>query len=65
MNPYLLPEIALQRQQELRLAALRCRPAGRRSHYPVTAASRVHPGGPMRSKPKIFTALLLAAFRKV
>lgn len=65
MNSYLLPEIALQREQELRLAARHYRPARRRSHRPVNAASRIRPGGPMQFKPKILLAPLLAALRKV
>ena len=64
MHPYLLQEIARQREQDLRRAARQHRPAGRRSHRPVTAARTVRPGGgPTRSKPGILAALLLAAFR--
>jgi hypothetical protein len=64
MHPYLLPEIARQRQEDLRRAARQYRPAGPRSQRPVTAARTVRPGGePTRSKPRILVALLLAAFR--
>jgi len=64
MHPYLLPEIARQRQEDLRRAARQYRPAEPRSRRPVTAARTVRPGGePTRSKPMILIALLLAAFR--
>ncbi|HJY95227.1 MAG TPA: hypothetical protein VJ371_09740 [Streptosporangiaceae bacterium] len=64
MHPYLLPEIARQRQEDLRRAARQYRPAEPRSQRPVTAARTVRPGGePARSKPRILIALLLAAFR--
>jgi hypothetical protein len=64
MHPYLLQEIARQRQEDLRRAARRYRPAGPRSHRPVAAARTVRPGGePTRSKPMILAALLRAAFR--
>ena len=64
MHPYLLQEIARQREQDLRRAARRYGPAGRHSHRPVTAARKVRPGGaPTRSKRRILVALLLAAFR--
>ena len=64
MHSYLLQEIARQRQEDLRRAARRYRPAGPRSRRPVTAARTVRPGGePARSKPRILVALLLAAFR--
>jgi hypothetical protein len=64
MNPYLMQEIARQRQEHLRRAARQYGPAERRSYHPVTAARTVRPeGGPTRSKPRILVALLLAAFR--
>jgi len=63
MYSYLLPAIACQREEDLRRAGRQYRPAGRRSHLPVTAARTVRPrGGPVRSKPMILVALLLAAF---
>jgi hypothetical protein len=63
MHPYLLQEIARQRQEDLRRAARHYSPAGPRSHRLVTAARTTHPGGgPMRSKPMILVARLLAAF---
>jgi hypothetical protein len=64
MHPYLLQQIARQRQEDLRRAARQYGPARPRSHRPVTAAKTVRPGGePTRSKPMILVALLLAAFR--
>jgi hypothetical protein len=64
MHPYLLQEIARQREEDLRRAARRYGQAGRRSHRPVTAARTIRPGGePTPSKPRILVALLLAAFR--
>ncbi len=58
MHPYMLQEIARQRQEDLRRAARRYRPA--------TAARTIRPGGePMRSKPKILVALLLAALTAI
>ena len=64
MHPYLLQQIARQRQEDLRRAARQYGPAGPRSHCPVTAARTIRPGGePARSKPMILVALLLAAFR--
>jgi hypothetical protein len=64
MHPYLLQEIARQRQEDLRRAALQYGPAGPRSHRPLTAARTIRPGGePTPSKPRILVALLLAAFR--
>ena len=63
MHPYLLQEIARRRGEDLRRAAPHYGPAGPRSHRPVTAARTTRPGGePMRSKPMILVALLLAAF---
>ena len=63
MHPYLLQEIARQREKDLRRAARHYGPAGHRRHRPVTAARTVLPGGgPTRSKPMILVALLLAAF---
>jgi hypothetical protein len=63
MHPYLMQEIARQREEDLRRAARQYGPAGRRRYRPVTAARTVRPGGePMRSKPRILVALL-AAFR--
>ncbi len=53
MHPYLMQEIARQREGDLRRATRQYRPAGARSRRPVTA---------MRSKPMILVALLLAAF---
>ena len=38
MHPYLLPEIARQREEDLRRAARQYGPAGPRSHRPVAAA---------------------------
>jgi hypothetical protein len=65
MNPYLMQEIARQREEDLRRAARHYGRAGRRRHRPVTAARTVRPGGGrMRSKPMILVALLLAAFRQ-
>jgi hypothetical protein len=64
MHPYLLQQIACQRQEDLRRAARQYGPAGPRSHRLVPAAKTVRPGGePTRSKPMILVALLLAAFR--
>jgi hypothetical protein len=64
MHPYLLQQIARQRQEDLRRAARQYHPAGPRSRRPVTSARTVRPGGePTRSKPMILFALLLAAFR--
>ena len=64
MHPYLLQQIARQRQQDLRRAARQYGPARPRSHRPVTEAQTIRPGGePTRSKPMILVALLLAAFR--
>ena len=64
MHPYLLQEIARQREEDLRRAARQYGPAGPRSHRPMTAARTVRPGGgPTRSKPTILVARLLAAFR--
>jgi hypothetical protein len=64
MHPYLMQEIARQRQEDLRRAARHYGPAERRSYRPVTAARTIRPGGGrMRSKPVILVALLLAAFR--
>ena len=64
MHPYLLQEIARQREADLRRAARHYGPAGPRRHRPVTAARTVLPGGgPTRSKPMILVARLLAAFR--
>ena len=64
MHPYLLQEIARQREKDLRRAARHYGPAGPRRHRPVTAARTVRPGGgPTRSKPMILAARLLAAFR--
>jgi hypothetical protein len=64
MHPYLLQQIARQREEDLRQAARQYGPAGPRSHRLVTAAKTVRPGGePTRSKPMILVALLLAAFR--
>jgi hypothetical protein len=64
MHPYLLQQIARQRQQDLRRAARQYGPARPRSHRPVTEARTIRPGGePTRSKPMILVALLLAAFR--
>ena len=64
MHPYLLQQIARQREDDLRRAARQYHPAGPRSHRPVTAARTIRPGGePARSKPMILVALLLAAFR--
>jgi hypothetical protein len=64
MHPYLLQEIARQREEDLRRAARQYGPAGHRRHRPVTAARTVRPGrGPTRSKPMILAARLLTAFR--
>ena len=64
MHPYLMHEIARQREEDLRRAARQHGPAGRRSRRPVTAARTIRPGGePTRSKPGIVVALLRAAFR--
>jgi len=64
MHPYLLQEIARQREEDLRRAARHYGQAGPRRHRPVTAARTVRPGGgPTRSKPMILVARLLAAFR--
>jgi hypothetical protein len=64
MHPYLMHEIARQREQDLRRAARQRGPAGPRGHRPVTAARTIRPGGePKRSKPMILVALLRAAFR--
>jgi hypothetical protein len=64
MHPYLLQQIARQRQEDLCRAAWQYGPAGPRSHRPVTAARTIRPGGePTRPKPMILVALLLAAFR--
>jgi hypothetical protein len=64
MHPYLLREIARQREQDLRRAARQRGPAGPRGRRPVTAARTIRPGGePTRSKPGILVALLRAAFR--
>jgi hypothetical protein len=64
MHPYVMQEIARQREEDLRRAARQYSPAGPRGHRLVTAARTVRPGGgPMRSKPKILVARLLAAFR--
>jgi hypothetical protein len=65
MHPYLLQEIARQREEDLRRAARQFGPAGLRSHRPVTAARMARPGGePTPSKPRILVALLLAASRQ-
>jgi hypothetical protein len=64
MHPYLLQQIARQRQEDLRRAARQYGPARPRSHRPVPAARMIRPGSePTRSKPRILVALLLAAFR--
>jgi hypothetical protein len=63
MHPYLLLEIARQREQDLRRAARQHGRAGPRSHHPVTAARTIRPGEPTRSKRRILVALLQAAFR--
>ncbi|HKD89597.1 MAG TPA: hypothetical protein VKB62_13800 [Streptosporangiaceae bacterium] len=64
MHSYLLPEMARQREENLRRAARQYSPAGPRRHRTVTAAKTTRPGGePTRSKPVILVALLLAAFR--
>jgi hypothetical protein len=63
MHLYLLQQIARQRQEDLRRAARQYRPAGPRSHRPVTATKTIRAGGePTRSKPMILVAPLLAAF---
>ena len=65
MHPYLLQEIARQREKDLRRAARHYGPAGARSHPPMTAARTTRPGGgPRRPKPRILVALLQAAFHK-
>jgi hypothetical protein len=65
MHPYLMQEIARQREKDLRRAARQYGPAGPRSQRPVTAARTIRPGGePTRSKPRILVTLLLAAFQK-
>jgi hypothetical protein len=64
MHPYLLHEIARQREEDLHRAARQHGPAGPRGHRPVTAARPIRPRGePTRSKRRILIALLLAAFR--
>ena len=64
MHPYVMQEIARQREGNSRRTARQYDPAGPRSHRLVTAAKTVRPGGePTRSKPMILVALLLAAFR--
>ena len=64
MHPYLMLEIARQREEDLRRAARQYGPAGPRSHRPVTTARTIRPGSaPARSKPRILVALLQAAFR--
>jgi hypothetical protein len=64
MHPYLLQQIARQRQEDLRRAARQYGPARPRRHRPVPVARTIRPGGePTRSKPRILVALLLAAFR--
>jgi hypothetical protein len=61
MHTYLLPEIARQRQDDLRRAAPQYSLARPRSHHPVTAPRTVRPRGePTRSKPRILVALLAA-----
>ena len=61
MHPYLLQEIARQREADLRRAARHYGPAGHRRHRPVTAARMIRPGGERtRSKPRILIALLAA-----
>ncbi len=63
MHPYLMQEIARQRQEGRRRAARRHGPAGTRSHRRVITAITTRFGGKtMRSKPMILVALLLAAF---
>src|ERR1700722_4974530 len=63
MHPYVMQEIARQREGNLRRAARQYGPAGLRSHRPATATGTAHFGGKtMRSKPMILVALLLAAF---
>ena len=63
MYSYLLPAIARQREESLRRAARHYGQAGPRRHRPVTSATTARPGGePVRSKPMILVALLLAAF---
>ena len=63
MHPYLLLEMARQREEDLRRVARQYSPAGPHGHRPVTAARMIRPGcEPTRSKPRIFIALLLAAF---
>ena len=65
MHPYLLQEIARQREEDLRRAARQYGPAGLRRHRPVTTARTVQPGSePTPSKPRILVALLLAASRQ-
>jgi hypothetical protein len=64
MHPYVMQEIARQRQEDLHRAARRYGPAEPCRDSPVTAARTIRPGGgPMRSKPMILVALLQAAFR--
>jgi hypothetical protein len=64
MHSYLLPQIARLREEDLRRAARQYGPAGPRSHCPVIAARTTRPAaGPMRAKPRILVALLLAALR--
>ena len=64
MHPYLLQEIARQREEDLRRAAWQYGLAGRRSHRLVIAARTVRAGGePTRSAPMILVTLLRAAFR--
>ena len=63
MHSHLMPEIVRQREEDLLRAARHYGPAGPRSHRPVTATRTTRPGGgPMRAKPRILVALLLAAF---
>ena len=63
MHPYLLSEIARQREEDLRRGARQYGATRPRSHRPVTWATTARPGGePVRSKPMILVALLLAAF---
>jgi hypothetical protein len=61
MHPYLMHEIARQREEDLRRAARQHGPARPRSHRLVGAARTIHPGGePTRSKRRILVALLRA-----
>ena len=63
MHPYVMQEIARQREGNSRRAARQYGPAGPRSRRPATAAGTTHSGRrTMRSKPMILVALLLAAF---